>query len=79
MLLETAVRVNVIGDVVLAQQRNHSVWSDSEIEGWETDPKTSEAFIFDGLGESINNSFIGHFTIWASFHLLELGLDVIEG
>jgi len=76
--LKTAVGVHVVGDVVLEQKGDHSVWSNSEIEGWETDPETSEAFILDRLREAVNNSLVWILAICASFHLLELSLDVVE-
>lgn len=47
--LKTTHGVHVIGDIVLAEKGNHSVWGNTEIEGWETNPETSDTFILDGL------------------------------
>ena len=49
----------VVVDVVLHQDGDHSVRSHSEVESGKTHPQTQEALVFDSLQKTVNNVFVG--------------------
>ena len=52
--------------------------SNSDVVGGEADPELDSSFVSDGLEHGVNNSSVGEDSI-DGFHLLELGLGIVEG
>lgn len=77
--MDSSGSLSEVGQVVLDQQSNHSVRSDSEVESGETDPELEDSFSLDGLHGAVQESRVRELSIGTSLHLLELGLKVIRG
>ena len=65
-------------EVIHDEERDDRVRSDSDDEGWESDPKSEESFSGHSLTEAIDESFVRENSVGASLLLLELGLNVVE-
>lgn len=68
----------MVCEEVLEDQGYADVGGDSDVKGRISYPKSSETFFGYSLSHSVENVFIGEFTIWAFLHFLELGFGVVE-
>lgn len=68
----------MVGEVVLQDKSDAHVRSDSQVEGEIANPEMSETFLSDCLEHRIEDVFVGHLSISACLHLLQLGLGIVE-
>ncbi len=55
------------------------MWGDTGDEGGEAGVELQGAVLLEGLGHHVHGALVGHCAVRVGLHLLDLGLDVVEG
>lgn len=68
-----------IGEIILGDERDADVGSNSEVESWEADPQMGEAFHSGCLGHCVEDVLVRESAVWVFLHLLHFCFGVVEG
>jgi len=66
-------------EIVQNEEVNHDMWSDSDVEGWESHPELSWSFSGGGFHHGVDNILVWVFTCFGvGFHLLHSNFHIIK-